>query len=91
MTTLLIPALITCLRHMAQLVASPSSAPVRPSLPTRYSVLPTMSRRLAEIMALASACTLRHSSYRSPRGTCMASRVQNPMSTQFFRPRGAPW
>ena len=37
---------------------------------------PAMSRREAEMMALASAWTLRHSSYRSPRGTFMASREQ---------------
>ena len=37
---------------------------------------PHMSRRLAEMMALASAWTLRHSSYRSPRGTRSRSRVQ---------------
>lgn len=66
----------TSLRHMEQEVASPSSSPVRASRPTRYSVPPTMSRREAEMMAFASAWTLRHSSYRSPRGTCMASREQ---------------
>ena len=47
-------------------------------------------RRAAEIMAFISACTERHSSYRSPEGMFMASRVQKPRSMQFFRPRGAP-
>ena len=42
------------------------------------------------MMALASAWTDRHSSYRSPEGIFMASRVQQPRSPQFFRPRGAP-
>ena len=76
MTTRLNPALMTIRRHMAQEVASPSSSPVRASRPTRYSVPPAMSRREAEMMALASAWTLRQSSYRSPRGTRMASREQ---------------
>ena len=75
-TTRTMPALMTIRRHMAQLVASPKIYPVWAFLPTRYRVPPTMSRREAEMMALASAWTLRHSSYRSPRGTRRASRVQ---------------
>jgi len=37
---------------------------------------PIMSRRAAEMMALASACTLRHSSYRWPLGMRSCSRLQ---------------
>ena len=61
-TTRASPALMTMRRHMGQEVASVSSSPVWALRPTRYSVPPTMSRRLAEMMALASAWTLRHSS-----------------------------
>ena len=43
---------------------------------TIYKVAPSTSRREAEMMALASACTERHSSYRSPEGMFIASRVQ---------------
>ena len=39
-------------------------------------VEPSISIRDAEIIALASAWTERHSSYRSPRGICSFSRVQ---------------
>src|SRR5699024_11272292 len=76
MTTFSSPALIIIRRHMEQEVASGRMAPVAASFPARYRVPPTMSRRAAEMMALASAWTLRHSSYRSPRGTRMASRAQ---------------
>ncbi len=47
---------------MEQEVASPSTSPVAASFPAKYSVPPAMSRRAAEMMALASAWTLRHSS-----------------------------
>ena len=53
---------MTWRRHMAQEVASVKSSPVRASRPTRYRVPPTQSRREAEMMALASAWTLRQSS-----------------------------
>ena len=60
------------------------------SLPTRYKTAPSISRRDALIMALASACTLLQSSYRSPLGIPSSSRRQTPRSIQFNRPRGAP-
>ena len=44
----------------------------------------------AEIIAFASACTLRQISYRSPLGILSSCRMQRPISIQFFRPLGAP-
>ena len=61
-TTFWMPALMISRRHMAQGVVSGLYSPVTASRPTRYSVAPSMSRRAAEMMALASAWTLRHSS-----------------------------
>ena len=43
-------------------MASFTYSPVGTSLPTRYKVAPIMSRREAQMMALASAWTERHSS-----------------------------
>ncbi len=76
MTTRSMPALMMTLRHMEQEVASWRSSPLLASRPARYRVAPRVSRRAAEMMAFISAWTERHSSYRSPLGTCMASRVQ---------------
>ena len=75
-TTRLMPALMMSRRHMEQQVVPRSSSPVAGSLQARYRVAPSTSRREAEMMALASAWTERHSSYRSPEGMFMASRVQ---------------
>ncbi len=61
---------------MEQEVELGMSAPVSGSRHTMYSVAPSTSRRGAEMMALASAWTERHSSYRSPEGMFRASRAQ---------------
>ena len=65
-------------RHMGQEVASCSSSPVRSVAAHQIDASPpTMSRREAEMMAFASAWTLRQSSYRSPRGHLHALRGCN--------------
>ena len=84
------PALMTIRLHIEQHMAFCTYSPVGTSLPTRYKVAPIMSRREAQMMALASAWTERHSSYRSPRGMPSWVRKQYPRSEQFCRPRGAP-
>ena len=61
---------------MEQEVDPAMSAPVAGSLQAIYSVAPMVSLRAAEMMALASAWTERHSSYRWPEGIFRASRVQ---------------
>ena len=60
--TFSMPALMTRRLHMEQHMASFTYSPVGTSLPTRYKVAPIMSRREAQMMALASAWTERHSS-----------------------------
>ena len=75
-TTVHIPAFIMSRRHMAQEVVSGSIAFVLKSRPDKYIVAPIIRLRSAEIMAFASACTLRQSSYRSPDGILSCSRVQ---------------
>ena len=62
MTTLAIPALMMSRRHMEQEVEPGISSPVAGSRHTSYRVAPSTSRREAEMMALASAWTERHSS-----------------------------
>ena len=76
MTTRWIPALMMSRRHMEQEVEPGMRAPVSGSTHAMYSVAPSVSLRAAEMMALASAWTERHSSYRSPEGMFSASRVQ---------------
>ena len=88
--TYAMPALMTMRLHMEQQTAFWIYAPEETSLPTRYSVESIILSRGALMMAFASACTLRQSSYRSPRGICSSERMHLPRSVQFFLPRGAP-
>ena len=61
---------------MEQEVELGISSPVDGLTQAMYRVAPMVSLRAAEMMALASAWTERHSSYRSPEGMFRASRVQ---------------
>ena len=55
--------------HIEQQLDFSTYPPVLASTPVRYSDAPIMRSLEALIRALASAWTLRHNSYRSPRGT----------------------
>ena len=57
---------------------------------TKYKTEPIISFLEELIIAFASACTERHSSYCVPLGTLFSSLTHFPKSVQFALPRGAP-